>query len=600
MQNADMNQFQVIVLALPIFFILISAEIIWGYVRQKRGTGHNTYGLSDTINSLSLGVLSQIGGIFSKLLTIGIYTSIYASVALFPDAELWRTWYGALLALVFYDLCYYWLHRISHTSALFWATHAVHHQSQHYNLSTALRQSSSGVFVAWIFYIPMAVAGVPPVLFGIVALVDLLYQFWVHTEQVGKLGWYDRVFCSPSNHRVHHAVNDHYLDKNYGGILILWDRLFGTFKEEDVKCIYGTRSQLNSWDPIWANASVFWSLLKASWHTKRWTDKVRYWLKPPGWHPEGMAQMDPAVVFDLALITRFDPPTSVAIRCLLALQFSLLLAGATAILWFADSMPMRNVAMWSAVLAVSYWTMGAVLQGRITLLMTLLINVAALATVTGELGLIELHLVCKPLTMVLAIMMVVRQSGVLQTKSSFYICLVGGLAASLAGDVFLMLPGNYFIAGLASFLVAHLFYITLLRQGVGWFPSRRALGVTLTLGAAMYAWLWSGLDGMVLKVAVGTYVGVLSLMTAQALGRATVMRDVASNAVAVGACVFMLSDALLAINRFVQPLPMVSLSVLASYYVAQILITHNARAPAPKAQARGFKSRTFRRLSGAV
>jgi uncharacterized membrane protein YhhN len=170
----------------------------------------------------------------------------------------------------------------------------------------------------------------------------------------------------------------------------------------------------------------------------------------------------------------------------------------------------------------------------------------------------------------------------------------------LAGDVFLMLPGNYFIAGLASFLVAHLFYITLLRQGVGWFPSRRALWVTLSLGAAMYVWLWSGLDGTALKVAVGTYVGVLSLMTAQALGRATVMRDVASNAVAVGACVFMLSDALLAINRFVQPLPMVSLSVLASYYVAQILITHNARAPAPKAQARGFKSRTFRRLSGAV
>ena len=148
------------------------------------------------------------------------------------ELDFWSTWYGVLLALMFYDLCYYWLHRAGHVVALFWAAHVVHHQSQHYNLSTALRQTSSGMLFGWIFYLPMAVAGVPPTVFGIVLLIDLLYQFWVHTEQVGKLGWFDRVFCSPSNHRVHHAVNDGYLDKNYGGILVLWDRLFGSFQEE--------------------------------------------------------------------------------------------------------------------------------------------------------------------------------------------------------------------------------------------------------------------------------------------------------------------------------------------------------------------------------
>jgi len=111
----------------------------------------------------------------------------------------------------------------------------------------------------------MALAGVPPLVMGTVAMVDLLYQFWVHTEQVGKLGWFDRWFCSPSNHRVHHAVNDGYLDKNYGGILVLWDRLFGTFQEEHEKCEYGTRSPLNSWDPLWANAEVYWALAQASW-----------------------------------------------------------------------------------------------------------------------------------------------------------------------------------------------------------------------------------------------------------------------------------------------------------------------------------------------
>jgi sterol desaturase/sphingolipid hydroxylase (fatty acid hydroxylase superfamily) len=138
---------------------------------------------------------------------------------------------GLGLALVFYDFCYYWLHRAGHRVAVLWAAHVVHHQSEDYNLSTALRQTSSGFLLGWIFYLPMAVAGVPPLVFGVVALVDLLYQYWVHTQQIGRLGWFDRWFCSPSNHRVHHAVNDRYLDKNYGGILIVWDRLFGSFIE---------------------------------------------------------------------------------------------------------------------------------------------------------------------------------------------------------------------------------------------------------------------------------------------------------------------------------------------------------------------------------
>jgi alkylglycerol monooxygenase len=164
-----------------------------------------------------------------------------------------------LLALVLYDFCYYWLHRAGHEVALFWAAHVVHHQSQHYNLSTALRQTSSGLLFGWIFYLPMAVAGrAADHLWHRAALIDLLYQFWVHTEQVGKLGWFDRVFCSPSNHRVHHAVNDRYIDRNYGGILMLWDRLFGSFQEEkdNEPCVYGTRGALNSWDPLWANGGL--------------------------------------------------------------------------------------------------------------------------------------------------------------------------------------------------------------------------------------------------------------------------------------------------------------------------------------------------------
>src|SRR3989344_1087552 len=189
-----MSPSQIIVLATPVFFLLIAIELAVGYRRQR-----NTYRLADAVSSISLGMLSQTSAVFTRLLRIGIYTALFA--------------------------------------------HVVHHQSQDYNLSTALRQTSSGALLGWIFYVPMALAGVPPLVFGVVALIDLLYQFWVHTEQVGKLGWFDRWFCSPSNHRVHHAVNDAYMDKNYGGILILWDRVFGTFKDEDdqEKCVYGTR-----------------------------------------------------------------------------------------------------------------------------------------------------------------------------------------------------------------------------------------------------------------------------------------------------------------------------------------------------------------------
>ena len=216
---------------------------------------------------------------------------------------------------------------------------------------------------------------------------------------------------------------------------------------------------------------------------------------------------------------------------------------------------------------------------RLDRLELLLIAVAVLATATSTLGLQTLHFIFKPLAMLLAILLVAVRTRQSPAASRFDMLLMAALAASLAGDVFLMVPGNYFIPGLASFLVAHLFYIALFHRGVPWFASRRALLGTLAVGAAMYLWVWSGLTDPVLKLAVAAYVSVIALMVAQAIGRAAVLRNTAATAVALGACTFMLSDALIAINRFVQPLPLVSLWVLTSYYLAQILMVHNARPP---------------------
>ena len=567
---------KIIVFATPIFLLMIALEYGWGLLRARKGTGRNTYTLSDTINSIHLGILSQLTGALSKLLTIGIYTLVFNAVAVYPDAGLWKTWYGALLALVFYDLCYYWLHRAAHEISLFWAAHVVHHQSQHYNLSTALRQTSSGVFFGWIFYLPMALAGVPPEVFAIVALVDLLYQFWVHTEQVGKLGWFDRVFCSPSNHRVHHAVNTQYLDKNYGGILVLWDRLFGSFAVEKEQCVYGTRSQLNSWDPLWANLEVYTALAHDSWHTRSWADKVRVWFKPPGWQPADLARAQPKPDFCLEAVTPFNPPQSRGQQWFAAVQFLLTLDGVAVLLWHVDTMPWAEAAAWCTALAAGVWALGRYMQGGLHWLEVLAVQVAALA-VMGSLGYLPGYGILKPLVMAIAIIFVARSVYFTGASSQFRTYFLLALAFSMGGDIALLWPETLFILGLGLFLVAHLFYITLFRQGQAWFPSRKALLGVLAVGGAMYMLIWPGLADPVLKIAVAAYVSVISLMVAQAVGRATVLGDAASRWVAVGACVFMVSDACLAVHTFLTPVPLASFWILATYYTAQLLIVHHVR-----------------------
>ena len=365
---------KIIVFATPVFILLMLLEFAWGLRR-----GRNTYRLNDTLNSLSLGMLSQWVGVFSWLFNFGIYGAVYAALTQSPQ-PFWLTPWGWLLALLLYDLCYYGLHRLGHECAILWAAHVVHHQSQDYNLSTALRQTSSGMLLGWLFYLPLALLGVPPLVFGAVAMIDLLYQFWVHTEHVPKLGWFDRWFCSPSNHRVHHAVNDGYLDKNFGGILIIWDRLFGSFVEEGERCVYGTRSPLNSWDPLWANLEVYRTLALASWAAPRWRDKLAVWLRPPGWQPGGA---EPAAKrFKLDAVTVFNPPLTRAAQQLALLQFLLLLGGTLAFLWRADDWPLLRLLPWFAALCVALWGLGALLQnrlrGRSLLALDMLAAVAAL------------------------------------------------------------------------------------------------------------------------------------------------------------------------------------------------------------------------------
>jgi len=321
-----------IALAVPFFILALLAEMV---VDRWRGTGY--YRLNDAIGSLSTGMLNTTIGLFTRVLNIAIYAFVLDHFAVatldmalfdFSPAGL-AMWAGALL---FWDFCYYWVHRLGHEISIMWAAHAVHHQSEEYNLSTALRQTSSGFLLSWIFYLPMFLVGIPVEVFITVNAIDLIYQFWVHTRHVGKLGWADRVFVTPSNHRVHHAQNDRYLDKNYGGILILWDRLFGTFQEEldEEPVVYGVRKPLRSWNPFYANLQVYHYLWKDAVRTRRWRDRLGLWFRRTGWRPRDLRDEPDGTISPEAL-EKFDPSLPAGAKPYLLVQFVLAILMSSAI-----------------------------------------------------------------------------------------------------------------------------------------------------------------------------------------------------------------------------------------------------------------------------
>lgn len=343
-----------IILATPVFIALIILEM---WVGRRRGEAHFHFG--DTLNSIGLGILSQVTFVFFQLFFFGIYNWVEHHFSLFSVPSIWWAWLGGLLI---YDFLYYWFHRCSHESAILWAAHVVHHQSERYNLTTALRQTSTGPFLTWIFFLPMAILGFPLHMFIAILLIDLLYQFWVHTELIGKLGWFDRVFVSPSNHRVHHATNDRYLDKNYGGILILWDRLFGSFMEEkeNEKVVYGTRKPLRSWNPIKANLEVYQSLIHDTQLASNWPDKLRIWFKHPGWQPSDQIPQAPYVLHHPA----FEPPLPLSWKWYSGIQFVILLLITTHFLAIGHTISMANSILYGCWLGAGLLVIGGLTERR--------------------------------------------------------------------------------------------------------------------------------------------------------------------------------------------------------------------------------------------
>ena len=302
--------------AVPFFLIAILIELAYGIAKKN-----NTYRLNDAISSLFMGSLLSA----NKLIIIGlggyVFYAIETQYALSRmDAASPIVW---VIAFVFYDFCYYWFHRMSHERQIFWASHVAHHQSEDYNLSTALRQTGTGAFVTWVFFVPVFLLGVPSFVFVSVASINLIYQFWVHSEHIPKLGWYEKFFVTASNHRVHHAQNDNYIDKNYGGVFIIWDRMFGTFKEEDESeaPIYGIRGTLNTFNPIWANLHIYISMAKDIWYAQSWKDKFFVPFAKTGWKPSSLPEKPAKDNFNSQTFQKYNPQVSGPIKIYSFFQF---------------------------------------------------------------------------------------------------------------------------------------------------------------------------------------------------------------------------------------------------------------------------------------
>ncbi|MGC1329880.1 sterol desaturase family protein [Pseudomonas sp.] len=348
-----------ILYAVPFFFVLIAVELL-----ADRWRGMRSYRLADAVNSLSTGVLSTTSGLLTKGVGVLSYTFAWQHLALLelPAGQPW-VW---VLAFVAYDFCYYWLHRLGHERNILWAAHSVHHQSEDYNLSTALRQTSTGFIFAWLFYLPLAVLGVPPLVFVSVAALNLLYQFWVHTRHVPKLGWLEWIFITPSNHRVHHAQNPLYMDRNYGGVFIVWDRLFGTFQEEDERepVIFGVTTPLRSWNPLWANVQFYAQLWSDARRARLWRDKLRIWFMPTGWRPADVALRYPLGKPDLSQFQRFEVPLGLRQQVYVSVQFAVYVALGSYLLAFGASLPLAGLLLGCAWMGLGLFALGAALEDR--------------------------------------------------------------------------------------------------------------------------------------------------------------------------------------------------------------------------------------------
>jgi sterol desaturase/sphingolipid hydroxylase (fatty acid hydroxylase superfamily) len=345
-----------IVLAIPVFFLLIAVE--WAAARVLEP---DAYRFSDSVADLGCGILDQVVGVFTKTAVFAGYLFLFDRYRWWSVPEASWAWVACFLGV---DFLYYWFHRWSHEVNAGWAAHVVHHQSEEYNLTVALRQGAFQQLFSWVFYLPLALLGFPPLMFLTCSGLNTLYQFWIHTRLVGKLGPLEWVLNTPSHHRVHHGRNPKYIDRNHAGTLIVWDRLFGTFKEEEEEPVYGVTSPLRTFDPLRAHVRQWGEMGRLARQTRGWADRLRILTRPPGWRPAELGGFLSPPEVDRASYEKFFVPVSVQVKVYVFVQLVALILFAA---WFLNHQgslgPAVRVAASLAIVA-SVVSLGSLLDRR--------------------------------------------------------------------------------------------------------------------------------------------------------------------------------------------------------------------------------------------
>lgn len=312
---------KILLFAMPAFLALVLFEKWYGWYK-----GNDTVRQMDMISSLSSGITNVTKDVLGLSLVIISYAWLANKIAVIHIKPGILVYVIAFIAL---DFAGYWVHRIAHRYNLFWNNHIIHHSSEEFNLACALRQSIAEIVkIFTVFLLPAALLGVPAQVIAIVAPIQLFAQFWYHTQHINKMGWLEKIIVTPSHHRVHHAINKEYIDKNFSQIFIIWDKFFGTFQKEmpDIKPVYGITRPVRTWNPVKINFIHVWLLIKDAWHTKSIKDKFRIWLMPTGWRPEDVAQKFPVYkIEDVYNFEKYSPVYSSALLTWSWIQLSMLL-----------------------------------------------------------------------------------------------------------------------------------------------------------------------------------------------------------------------------------------------------------------------------------
>ncbi len=340
-----------IVLSIPIFFGLILLELLVDWISGKR-----SYRLGDAYGNISCGIFEQTTGLIVKVLSVGLYTFVYQ----FRIFEIEQTLLNAVILFVAVDFLYYWAHRMSHESNLLWLGHVVHHQSEDYNLSVALRQGAIQKIFTSPFYLPLAFLGFAPEWFVYILAWNTLYQFWIHTEKIGTMGPLEWILNTPSHHRVHHGRNPKYIDKNHAATLIIWDRMFGTFQKEEERPTYGITKPVNSFNPLMAHWKPISDLYEES-RGMTTKEKFTLLLKAPGWRPERLGGKQYASEPDGV---KYNPPLSKFQGILLLIDFLFTLGFVAFFLMQLNAWNDQEIGIGIAAIIMSVFALGYRANGQ--------------------------------------------------------------------------------------------------------------------------------------------------------------------------------------------------------------------------------------------